>query len=67
MTSNDPNDRGCLACGRGTTETPLLQLAYRDESYWICPQHLPLLIHDPARLIGLLPGAEGLRPAEHHD
>jgi hypothetical protein len=40
---------------------------YRDSRLWICPQHLPVLIHDPAQLIGKLPGAENLRPAEHHD
>jgi hypothetical protein len=38
-----------------------------DPAFEICPQHLPLLIHDPARLIGKLPGAEKLRPADHHD
>ena len=57
----------CLACGRGTEQTPLLQLAYLESELWICPQHLPILIHDPAQLIGLLPGAERLSPAEHHD
>lgn len=57
----------CLACGRGEDETPLILLAYRGDAMWICPQHLPVLIHDPARLIGRLPGAENLQPAEHHD
>jgi len=57
----------CLACQRGTGETPLIPLEYRESKVWICPQHLPLLIHDPARLIGKLPGAENLRPAEHRD
>ncbi|MFO0927498.1 MAG: hypothetical protein U0736_10730 [Gemmataceae bacterium] len=57
----------CLACGRGEDETPLILLAYRGDALWICPQHLPVLIHDPARLVGTLPGAENLRPAEHHD
>jgi len=57
----------CLACQRGTDVTPLIPLEYRDTKVWICPQHLPLLIHDPAQLIGKLPGAENLRPADHHD
>jgi hypothetical protein len=35
--------------------------------YHICPQHLPVLIHNPQMLVGKLPGAEGLTPAEHHD
>lgn len=57
----------CLACKRGSEATPLLPLEYRGGRIWICPQHLPILIHDPAQLIGVLPGAEGLEPAEHKD
>jgi len=59
--------RGCLACGRGDDVTPLVRLDYQGAHVWICPQHLPLLIHDPGRLTGMLPGAETLQPAEHHD
>jgi len=57
----------CLACGRGPDAVPLIALSYRGEAHWICPQHLPVLIHDPGRLVGRLPGAEHLRPADHHD
>ncbi len=57
----------CLACGRGADEVPLIHLSYRGDELRICPQHLPILIHDPGRLVGLLPGAEELSPAEHHD
>lgn len=62
-----PNHATCLVCDRDPDTTPLITLTYRGASYWICPQHLPILIHDPARLTGRLPGAEGLRPADHHD
>jgi hypothetical protein len=62
-----PGDPLCLACQRGSEATPLIRLEYLGKAYWICPQHLPILIHDPARLIGALPGAERLEPAEHHD
>lgn len=61
------DEKTCLACDRGSDEVPLLALEYRGRALWICPQHLPILIHDPARLVGRLPGAEGLEPAEHHD
>ena len=61
------SDRRCLACSRGSDATPLVHLIYREADLWICPQHLPILIHDPAQLIGLLPGAETLSPADHHD
>ena len=58
---------GCLMCGRNADETPLISLEYRDSGFRICPQHLPLLIHDPAKLIGKLPGAENLEPSDFHD
>ena len=57
----------CLACGRGADAVPLIALTYRGGSHWICPQHLPVLIHDPTRLVGRLPGAEDMKPADHHD
>ena len=64
----DPFDpHRCLICRRGSEDTPLVVLEYRNSPLRICPQHLPVLIHDPASLIGILPGAESLRPAEHHD
>lgn len=65
--SNKESSKRCLACQRDTRATPLVPLDYMDQTLWICPQHLPILIHDPARLIGVLPGAENLSPAEHHD
>jgi hypothetical protein len=60
-------DRKCLACDRGSDATPLLTLDYQGAQLWICAQHLPILIHDPGRLVGRLPGAENLQPSEHHD
>lgn len=57
----------CLACGRDADAIPLIRLEYRGSNVWICPQHLPILIHDPAQLIGKLPGAEGLKPSEYSD
>ncbi len=59
--------RHCLACGRDANATPLIHLEYRQGEFWICPQHLPVLIHHPEELVGKLPGAETLTPAEHHD
>lgn len=63
---SDPK-KACLACGHEDDGTPLVRLDYRGEPHWICPQHLPILIHDPGRLVGTLPGAENLRPADHQD
>lgn len=67
MTPNDPGQAACLVCERGSAEVPLIAFRYRDADLWICPQHLPILIHDPVKLADRLPGAEGMKPAEHHD
>jgi len=66
-TNHESAGDACLACGRDEHATPLIRLRYRGASRWICPQHLPVLIHDPTRLAGILPGAEDLRPADHED
>ena len=57
----------CLVCDRDDEATPLIALRHRGADLHICPQHLPILIHDPGRLVGLLAGAERLEPAEHED
>ncbi len=68
MTETQPSPKkACLFCGRDEYETPLVALDYRGTRTWICPQHLPILIHDPTQLTDILPGAEHLSPAEHHD
>ncbi len=56
--------RACLACDRDSNETPLICLEYRGAPLWICPKHMPLLIHQPERLVGRLPGAEHLAPGK---
>ncbi len=63
----DKNSKRCLACERGSDVTPLIAIEYRGERLWICPQHLPVLIHDPGQLVGRLVGAEDMRPADRHD
>jgi hypothetical protein len=60
-------ERRCVACQRTADQVPLIALQYGQSCFWICPQHLPLLIHDPQQLIGKLPGVENLSPAEHKD
>jgi hypothetical protein len=57
----------CVACAIGDDDAPLLCFEYRGGRFWICPPHLPLLIHDPGQLVGKIAGAEKFRPAEHHD
>ncbi|MGZ4808037.1 MAG: hypothetical protein ACXV7D_01795 [Thermoanaerobaculia bacterium] len=57
----------CIFCKRDSSEAPLIAIEYRDSTIHICAQHLPVLIHDPAQLIGILPGAERMAPSEVHD
>lgn len=55
----------CLVCQQSNQEIPLLTLEYQGKQYWICPQHFPILIHQPHLLVGKLPGAEKLTGHQH--
>jgi len=65
MTDSQPR---CLHCQRDSNQIPLIPLHYQGVDVWICPQHLPILIHKPAELADKLPGLEHLTPLEenHH-
>ena len=70
MTAGDGASKGtprCAYCGRDSGEVPLVSLRYQAADAWICTQHLPVLIHNPSRLVGKLAGAERLAPADHHE
>ena len=67
MMPEEPRKKECIACRRSPDEVPLFSLDYRGTIFWICPQHFPVLIHRPADLIGLLPGAENFRPSDIGD
>ncbi|MBT3389421.1 MAG: hypothetical protein HN413_03340 [Chloroflexi bacterium] len=62
MTSNEPR---CIQCDRTDAEVPLIALRSQGVETWICPQHLPLLIHKPQTLVGKMPGAENLSAGDH--
>jgi hypothetical protein len=55
----------CIHCERDSHEVPLVALRFQNSEAWICPQHLPILIHKPQVLAGKLPGVENLAPEEH--
>ena len=57
---SEENRKACLVCGRNENQIPLVQLDYQGKNYQICPQHIPVLIHDPGKLVGSLPGAENM-------
>jgi hypothetical protein len=56
----------CIYCERNSDEVPLLALSHRGQALWICPQHLPILIHKPEQLADRLPGAANLGVPEGH-
>jgi len=55
----------CIVCHATSDELPLIALRYQQSEYYICPSHLPILIHQPQTLVGILPGAEHLEPHQH--
>jgi len=57
----------CLVCKRDSEEIPLISFRYKGSGLWICPQHLPILIHDPMKLADILPGADTFHAADHVD
>ena len=58
---SNPENLECVICKASNAKIPLLQLNYQNQTYWICPQHMPALIHKPAELAGMLPGAENMQ------
>jgi len=56
----------CIYCERTGDEVPLVVLTYQGKNYWICAEHLPILIHKPAQLAEKLPGA-ALMTGHSHD
>lgn len=48
----------CIVCKQSENEVPLILMKYKGKELRICPQHVPVLIHDPQKLVGLVDGAE---------
>jgi hypothetical protein len=65
--SESPISLYCLNCKRPETVIPLVNLRYSGIQAWICSQCLPILIHNPQKLTGRLPGAENMDPAPEVD
>jgi hypothetical protein len=53
----------CIYCEKSSQQTPLISLRYQEQEYWICPEHLPILIHKPEQLAGKLPGLSRSAPS----
>lgn len=63
----NPETPICLYCRRSSDLVPLLALLYRHDEIYICPQHLPILIHKPEMLAEFLPEAGSFGAAPGHD
>jgi hypothetical protein len=62
----DNKEQICIYCEQGSDRAPLIPFVYQGNNYWICPQHLPILIHKPEKLANKLPGTDKLQPPEGH-
>ncbi|MBG7630467.1 MAG: hypothetical protein IZT56_08545, partial [Bacteroidetes bacterium] len=51
------NVKECLVCKKSSTEIPVTKFYYQESEFYICPQHMPTIIHNPQELIGLIDGA----------
>ncbi len=54
-------EKKCIVCGVTNQNAPLIQLDYQEKNLYICPQHVPVLIHHPEELIGKISGAEDFK------
>jgi hypothetical protein len=50
----------CIECERTSDAVPLVQVQYKGKGVWICTEHLPIMIHSPAKLAYKLPGLENV-------
>ena len=56
----------CLNCGASEMDRPLLSLRYQGKEVNICPQCMPILIHEPQKLEEKLPDMKPWGgPADH--
>ena len=62
----NPELEVCVFCARSSQEIPLLLIRHQGETSWICPQHLPVLIHKPMQLVDKLPGVKNLVTPDDH-
>jgi hypothetical protein len=57
------DQRECLVCRKSQLEMPVTKFYHQDSAFYICARHIPILIHDPQKLVGLLPDADKMEGA----
>lgn len=55
----------CLVCERDSNLVPLVKFYFKEKKYFICSEHLPVLIHKPHELADKLPQADELPGIDH--
>jgi len=53
--------KACIVCKKTSFETAVTKFYHKESEFYICSQHIPILIHKPEELIGLLDGADKLQ------
>lgn len=52
--------KACIVCKKSSFEVPVTKFYHKKNKFYICSQHIPVLIHKPEELIGLLDGSDEL-------
>ena len=55
------NTKECIVCKSTSYEKPVTKFYHKEIEFYICSQHIPILIHNPEELVGLLDGADKLQ------
>ncbi|MEZ4907338.1 MAG: hypothetical protein R2771_06800 [Saprospiraceae bacterium] len=46
----------CIICNKNSETIPLMKFTFKGSDYYICSQHVPVLIHNSEQLANILPG-----------
>ncbi len=58
------NVNSCLICKADSNQIPVIQFEFKGNTYHICTQHIPVLIHQANKLAEFLPGLENAEDVE---
>ena len=57
------NTKACIVCKKSSFEVPVTKFYHKETDFYICSKHIPILIHKPEELVGLLDGDDELEGA----
>ncbi|MCB0649766.1 MAG: hypothetical protein KDC85_00670 [Saprospiraceae bacterium] len=60
-------EKKCLVCGSTSEEMPLLTFEFKQQNLYVCSQHIPIIIHQPHQLQGLIPEMPDRGSEPHHE